>query len=448
MLPEERVPVIAFVWRLEEMVTPVTQMAHRTGSRAIFDFSMAGPEALHSFLPDANPAGQVSDIKISASALMDPSLERFLEETKAQNIWVEYHSPFSRGDLSNYLQRLRELSENHHCFPIIGDLDLLAAIVKDSWGIRHIVLKGCEASGFVSGETTLVLYSAAKEMLHGSAKSLDVLIWGGVSTPEAAAAFLSTGAAGIVFESVHWLTDLVAMDDRQRQQLARLRLDSTALVGLDLQVPCRLFNKGNSLAFKKIQAFEDSLCAAEITDESRRAFVGQVQASALHPLDSHFTQSEVIPLGVEAAFAASFAERFGTGTEKAVKAFMAEMLNLCGAAEAKKDCFLNSPVAREMGIKYPFIQGAMSSITDIPEFASEIADAGGLPTIALGLMDAQARDNRLGRLPEIMGGRPYAVNVVSLAENPFRETHLAWIKQHRPRFVWIAGGDLLSLIHI
>ena len=41
-----------------------------------------------------------------------------------------------------------------------------------------------------------------------------------------------------------------------------------------------------------------------------------------------------------------------------------------------------------------------------------------------------------------MGGRPYAVNVVSLAENPFRETHLAWIKQHRPRFVWIAGGDL------
>jgi len=84
----------------------------------------------------------------------------------------------------------------------------------------------------------------------------------------------------------------------------------------------------------------------------------------------------------------------------------------------------------------------MSSITDIPEFASEIADAGGLPTIALGLMDARACDRRLGRLTEMMGGRPYAVNVVSLAENPFRETHLAWIKQHRPRFVWIAGGDL------
>jgi malonyl CoA-acyl carrier protein transacylase len=442
MLAEEQVPIIAFVWRPGEISAPVSEMAQRTGSRAIFDFSTMGAEALHSFLRTADPAGHVSDIRISTSALMNPSVGQLLKETGARNLWVECQSQFFAGDPSAFQRRLRTLSEDYRCFPIVGDVPLLAAMVKDGSGIGCIVLKGCEAAGFVSGETTLVLYSVAKEMLHAYAKSLDVLIWGGVSTPEAAAAFLSTGAAGIVFESVHWLTDLVVMDDRQRQQLARLRMDSTALVGLDLQVPCRLFNKGNSLAFKKIQAFEDSLCASEITDESRRAFVGQVQASALHPLDSHFTQSEVIPLGVEAAFAASFAERFGTGTEKAVKAFMGEMLNLCGTAEAKKYCFLNSAVAREMGIKYPFIQGAMSSITDIPEFASEIADAGGLPTIALGLMDAQARDRRLGRLPEIMGGRPYAVNVVSLAENLFRETHLDWIKQHRPPFVWIAGGDL------
>ena len=141
----------------------------------------------------------------------------------------------------------------------------------------------------------------------------------------------------------------------------------------------------------------------------------------------------------------SFVERFGAGTEEAVKAFMDEIRNVCHLAEAKKDCFLDSPVAREMGTKYPFIQGAMSWITDVPEFASRVADAGGLPTIALGLMDAEALDRRLGRLPEIMGGRPYAVNVVSLAENPFRETHLAWIKKQRPRFVVIAGGDLSPL---
>ena len=444
-MAEHRVPIIAFVWRPEEMIPPVTQMAHRTGSRAIFDFSMMGVDALRSFLGKADPAGQARDIKISAPALMDPSLGQLLKETGVQNIWVECHPQFFPGDPSAFLQRLRELSEDTRCFPIIGDLNLLAAILTDSSGIGRIVLKGCEASGFVSGETTLALYSAVKEMLRNPSKSRDILIWGSVSTPEAAAALLSTGATGIVFESVHWLTDLVAVDDLQRRRLSNLRLDSTDLVGLDLQVPCRLFNKGNSIAFKEIKSFESSLCGAEITEESRRSFAGRVSAGAVHPLESHFTPDELIPLGVETAFAASFAERFGTGTEEAVKSFMDEIRSLCHLAEVKKDCFLDSPVAGEMGTKYPFIQGAMSWITDVPEFASRVAEAGGLPTIALGLMDPETLDRRLGRLPEIMRGRPYALNIVSLAENPFRETHLAWIKKHKPRFVVIAGGDLSPL---
>ena len=442
MSAEGQIPIIAFVWRPGEMSRPVTRMARRTGSRALFDLSRMGVDALPSFLHEADPGGQVSDIKISSTSLMDASLERALEDTAVGNLWVEFDPRCFGGEPSDFLRRLGALSEQYQCFPIIGDVPLLAAMAKEGSAVERLVLKGCEASGFVSGETTLVLYAAAREMLRANAAPPDLLIWGGVWTPEAAAAFLTTGAAGIVFESVHWLTDLVALEDLGRRQIAKLRVDSTALVGLDLEVPCRLFNKGNSLAFKEIEAFEDSLCAAPIADESRCAFVGRVRAVALQPLESHFTPGEIIPLGVEAAFAASFAERFGAGTETAVKAFIEEIRDLCCAAEMKKDCFLESPVAREMGIRYPFIQGAMSCITDVPEFALKVADAGGLPTIALGLMDEATRDRSLGRLPQVMGGRPYAVNVVSLAENPFRETHLAWIKQHRPRFVWIAGGDL------
>jgi len=351
-------------------------MAQRTGSRAVFDFSMTGVEGLRTFLRKADPAGHVRDITISVPALMDPSLGQLLKETGVHDIWVECHPQFFQGDNSIFLQRLRELSEDYCCFPIIRNLDLLSTVLKDSSGIGRIVLKGCEASGFVSSETTTALYSVVKEMLRTPSKPPDILIWGGISTPEAAAAFLSTGASGIVFESVHWLTDLVAIDDVQRQRLSRLRLDSTDLVGLDLQVPCRLFNKGNSRAFKEIKTIEDSLCGAEITEESRRSFVSEVHARALHPLKSHFGQDEVIPLGVEAAFAQSFVERFGVGTEEAVKAFMGEIRNLCHLAKAKKDCFIDSPVAREMGTKYPFIQGAMSWITDVPEFASRVADAG------------------------------------------------------------------------
>ena len=442
IVAEHRISRIGFVWRPEEITPEVIQMAQRTGSRAVFDFSMMGLDGLRSYLRKADPGGCVRDIKISVPAFLDPALGRLLRETGVHGIWVECHPQFINGDPSLFLQRLRELSADHRCFPIIGDLELLAAVLKDSSGTGCIVLKGCEASGFVGGETTAALYAMVKEMLPTPSKALDITIWGGVSTPEAAAAFLSTGATGIVFESVHWLTDLVAIDDVQRQRLSRLRLDSTDLVGLDLQIPCRLFNKGNSRAFKEIKTFEDSLYGAVISEENRRSFINRVHAGALHPLESHFGQDEVIPLGVEAAFAASFAERFGAGTEEAVKAFMDEIHHVCRQAEAIKGCFLDSPVAGEMGTRYPFIQGAMSWITDVPEFASRVADAGGLPTIALGLMDAETLDLRLGSLPKIMGGRPYAVNLISLAENPFRETHLAWIKRQSPRFVVIAGGDL------
>ena len=439
---EQQAPLIAFVWRPEEIIPAVTQMAPRTGSRAIFDLSPLGVEALRPFLRQADPAGQVRDIKISVSALMDPALGPWLQETGVQDIWVECHPQFFPGDPAAVLARLRQLSETHRCFPIIGDLPFLAAVVKEGSGIGRIVLKGCEASGFVSPETTLALYAAVKEMRATASNPLDILIWGGVATPEAAAAFLVTGAAGIVFESLHWLTDLVAIDDQQRQRLASLRLDSTDLVGLDLGVPCRLFNKGNSLAFKEIKAFESSQCGAGITAASRRAFASRVRAGSIHPLASRFSPDEVIPLGVEATFAASFVERFGAGTEEAIQACMDELRRACGRAEMKKAAWLDNSVAKEIGTLYPFIQGAMSWITEVPEFAAMVADAGGLPTIALGLMDSAALDQKLGSLPEIMGGRPYAVNVVSLAENPCRQAHLDWIKQHRPRFVVIAGGNL------
>ena len=336
---------------------------------------------------------------------------------------------------------MRDLSKTHCCFPIINDIDFLAEMVKDGAGVGRVVLKGCEASGFVSKETTPALYAMAKEICHSSSSPLDLLIWGGVSTPEAAAAFLSTGAAGIIFESLHWLTDMVAIDDGQRERLLKLRLDSTDLAGLGLNAPCRLFNKGNSVAFKKIRTIEDTRYRGKTREENRQDFIRRVNTRVRHPLTSRFGPDELLFLGVETAFAGMFAGRFGSRTKDAVTAFIHEIHALWRLAGTKKNCFVNSPAAKEMGTRYPFIQGAMSWITDVPEFALRVAEAGGLPTIALGMMDAKTLDKRLGHLPQIMGTHPYAVNFISLSENPFKGIHLAWIKKHRPRFAVIAGGD-------
>lgn len=432
----------SFVWRPVEITPAVLQMVQSTGSRAIFDFSSMVLDELRSFLQLARPAGQVADIKVSADTFFDPALGQLVQETGVKNVWVECHPLISGVDAATYINKICELSASCQCYPITGDLELLAAMGCENSGVGRIVLKGCEASGFVSGETAMSLYLMAKELLGARRETPKIHIWGTVFTPEAGAAFLSTGAAGIVFESLHWLTDLVAIDDLQRQRISRLRLGFTVLVGVNLQVPFRLFNRGNSHAFKDIKVVEDSLCVAEDRGKSQCAFARQLHERSLHPLESAFAQDELIPLGVEAVFAGSFVDRFGSKTEPALNAFIAAIHGFCCLAENKLKSYQDSPLAREMGIRYPFIQGAMSWITDSPEFAANIADAGGLPTIALGMMDTEALERQLGHLSEVMGARPYALNLVSLAENPFRAMQLVWIKKQRPRFVVIAGGDL------
>src|SRR5512145_2088063 len=131
MLAEDWVPIIAFIWRPEEIIPSVTKMAHRTGSRAGFDCSGMGTQELYSFIRQAAPACPIGDIKISVATFMDPSLGQFLKEIGVQNLWVECPPPYCRGDSPGFLHRLSDLSESYRCFPIVGDLDTLAKMLKD-----------------------------------------------------------------------------------------------------------------------------------------------------------------------------------------------------------------------------------------------------------------------------------------------------------------------------
>ncbi len=105
IVAEHRASIIGFVWRPEEINPAVIQMAQRTGSNAVFDFSMMGVDRLRYFLRKADPAGHVRDIKISVRAFFDPSLGELLKETGILNIWVECHPQFFEGETSIFLQR-------------------------------------------------------------------------------------------------------------------------------------------------------------------------------------------------------------------------------------------------------------------------------------------------------------------------------------------------------
>ncbi|MCA1961422.1 MAG: SDR family NAD(P)-dependent oxidoreductase [Desulfomonile sp.] len=441
MSVDHETPIIAFLWRPAEITSSVMEAARHTRTRAVFDLSGQDLESAGLALLRADATGDVADLKIAAGGLADSSLKDLLRETGIGRIWVELHHAVLEGDPARHLERIAELCEEFVCIPVVGDFALVTDIIEKYPQINKIALKGCEAAGFVSSETIFTLYSAARSLIAQSNAQRGLFVWGGVGTPEAAAAFLAAGAKGIVFESLHWLTDLVDIGDDLRGRIAKIRPQHTDLTGLNLGVPCRLFNKGNSRAVKELRQFAGSLCGEEVGEEQRRFFANKIAKEAVEPLASEFGREELIPIGVEAAFAQSFVTRFGSSTETAVDRFLAEVEALCAASGEKARAFVESDTARELGTRYPFVQGAMSWITDVPEFARAVADAGGLPTIALGLMTGDILTERLGRLPQVMDDRPYAVNVITLMENPNRDAQLAWIRAAKPRFAVIAAGE-------
>ena len=223
---------LAFVWGPRNVSHTVVDAARLTACRAIFDLS-AVPVA--QMAPALRAAGATA-AKISAHDFMDPELEVFLEESGVKTLWVEYHPDLFPGAPEAFLERLDHLSARCACLPVMSDLDLLHRIIQHHGPVRTVALKGNEAAGFVSGETIGVLYSGAQELLRESGREVEVVIWGGVATPEGAAAFLATGAAGIVFESLHWQTDLVETGDGVRKQIAKLRPEHTTVVGGTLGV--------------------------------------------------------------------------------------------------------------------------------------------------------------------------------------------------------------------
>jgi acyl transferase domain-containing protein/NAD(P)H-dependent flavin oxidoreductase YrpB (nitropropane dioxygenase family)/NAD(P)-dependent dehydrogenase (short-subunit alcohol dehydrogenase family)/acyl carrier protein len=429
-------PVFAFVWRLDDITKAVVDMAHGTLSSAIGDLGETG-------LPDGLgrlKAAGADEVKVSADLVFDPVFQNELAAAGVQTLWVEYHPALSTLSLEDFFRLLTSLSSKFECIPVLSDPGFLARLVREDPIPNAIGIKGADAAGFVSTETTGILYSLMQKEIGPLDHKPHIIIWGGIATPEAAAAFLCTGAGGIVFESLHWLTDQVQMGDTLRGRLAKLRPEHTTLVGRDMGVPFRLFDKGNAVAARELQQYAASLGIGNIGDQDRRSFARKIADQSVPPLESALDHHELIPLGPEASFAEGFARRFGRNTHQAVDGFVQETARLCRDAPKIRDRFLRGPATKGLGIRYPFIQGAMTWITDVPEFAKAVAQAGGLPTVALGVRDRNQLEQDFSHLRTAIQGSPFAVNLLALSENPYRDQQLAWIEETRPPFVVIAAG--------
>ena len=425
--------MIRFFWQPEALTHAVLCAARAAGFRAVCDLTGTRRESEAALLVQQQWTPEISGTVdfftdgIGEGALSGETLRALCENAPDSILWIDT-AFLSDADCEQLSQILPE-----QLGWVISSPAAMDRVERIAPGARRFALKGNEAGGFVGSDTIFTLFATVRARLKRSGTAMELFVWGAVATPEAAAAFLTTGAAGVIFESLHWLTDEAGVSDTMRKKLEKLRADHTRIIGAGSDSPYRLFDKGNSAAARTATALIDSS-----GQEKARRYLSQ---HAVKPLSSRFDRRELIPLGVEAAFAASFVRRFGRDLPGAVMKFRQEVQELCARQQEITGRFADSPTAKAWGTRLPFLQGAMSWITDSPEFAAKVAEAGALPTLAMGMMGPELLQRKFSRISEILDKKPYAVNIIMLPENPCRQEQLAWILKHRPRFAVIAAGE-------
>lgn len=436
-MPGSAINPLLFVFPPESISETLVRTCGQAQAEALFDLSAAD----HLALADGLRQAGASQVKLSLEQFLGHSLGPFLVRSGVGGVWVEYHPAFHGNLRDEFLEALREWSPALDCRPVVGDPEAWQWLADHMDHPRCLALKGSEAAGLAGPEPVAMLFSQWEAWPAAQAPRPGAVIWGGVATAEAAAAFLASGAACIVFESLHWLTEGVALAPGLRRRLENMRLDYSTLVGGELGLACRVWDRGNSAAVRRLRQEAAAQAAGSEASQGRRELAHRLRENLQAIGQDETGPDKLIPLGPEAAFAAGFARRLGRETGPALRAFQSETIKRWQDALVQGASLEQALAAKELGLTYPFIQGAMSCISDRLDFARAVAQAGGLPTIALGLRDLAGLQADLGDLPRVMAGRPYAVNLLALPENPHLSQQMQWVARLRPPLVVLAAGD-------
>ncbi|MEC4018581.1 polyketide synthase, partial [Streptomyces sp. H27-D2] len=281
------------------------------------------------------------------------------------------------------------------------------AVAAVAAGAAGIVVKGHEAGGRVGELTTFVLL---QRVLADPAVTVLVLAAGGIG-PHTAAAAIAGGARGVVLD-------------------AQLALTTEGEAGLPGPVVAA------------IRAMDGS--ETTVVDGHRvytRPDLGPPAgpgADTARLLGARSLRTQYLPIGQEGAFAARLADRHRTtgGVLQAVRAAVTGHLDAVVRTRPLRRS--GRPAAREP--RLPVAQGPMTRVSDRPAFASAVADAGGLPFLALAVMAGPEVRRLLTETAERMADRPWGVGLLGFAPAELRREQLAAVAAARPPYALIAGG--------
>ncbi|MFD9301965.1 SDR family NAD(P)-dependent oxidoreductase [Streptomyces sp. NPDC060048] len=268
-------------------------------------------------------------------------------------------------------------------------------------GVDALVAKGHEAGGRVGGATTFVLL---QQLLADPAIGVPVRAFGGIG-PHTAAAAVAGGARGVLLD-------------------VQLALTPEGEAGLPADV---------AAAVRAMDGSETRLV------EGHRVYARPDLTTPEGPvatlLGARDLRTQLLPAGQDGASAARLAARHRTtgGVLQAVRAAVTGHLEAVVRARPLGG-------GRDPGQPLPVAQGPMTRVSDQAAFAEAVAAGGGVPYLALAVMEGPEVRRLLTEAAERLGDRPWGVGLLGFAPAELRAEQLAAVAAARPPYAIIAGG--------
>ena len=303
----------------------------------------------------------------------------------------------TRISVNNYVEILYQ----------VHSLDEAKEAIKEN--ISSLVIKGEEGAGRVSQESSFIIFQGImKSCIEAGVK---VYIQGGPGI-HASAAYLALGAQGILFDS-QIATFPECGAPKEIKDICS-KLNGNEMVQIDR---FSVLYRKNSPSLPENPNFHDLRPFLEGFDVSRN-YIAMGQDVALSV--DLYRQYKKLRNFVFAFYEAAHGH-----------ILQAKKLNIIGA---------DSPLAKELGIKYPIIQGPMARVSDIPEFIKKVSDAGALPFLALSVMEGQVLRETVAKTVEILGNQSWGISLLGFNLPGTYQEQAQLIVETKPKVVLISGG--------
>ncbi|HEY8917235.1 MAG TPA: nitronate monooxygenase, partial [Chitinophaga sp.] len=272
---------------------------------------------------------------------------------------------------------------------------------------QGIIIKGNEGAGAVSDESSYILFQRVVREISG----LEIWVQGGVGI-HTAAALAATGATGVVLDSQLVLFPESNVPAAIKNICEKLNGNETRVID-----HYRVLARPNSPVLPEKATQQDLAPYLGITDVDK----------------GYLPLGQDIAIGIDLALRYKKLNRLVFGLQEATYGHLqqAKALNVLSPGNA---------LSKELNIPYPIAQGPMTRVSDVPAFAAAVADAGGLPFVALSLLKGEPARKLIQQTKALAGDKPWGVGILGFAPPELREEQIAYIKDEKPPIVLIAGG--------